>query len=718
MTTILGISAYYHDSAAALVRDGEVVAAAQEERFTRVRHDPSFPERAIRYCLEAGGLAAEELDYVAFYEKPLRKFDRLLATYLALAPAGFPSFSRAIPKWLRERLFQRGELRRRLGTRTSPADKRTLQVGSSRRRHPCLVFPEHHESHAASAFYPSPFADAAVLTIDGVGEWATATYGVGEGHRLRLSRQLDFPHSLGLLYTAFTTYCGFRANSGEYKLMGLAPYGTPRFAGLILERLVELCEDGSFRLDQRYFNYCGGTTMTSGRLHRLLGRPPRIPESELLPFHCDVAASIQAVTEEIVLRMARQVQRETGKSRLCLAGGVALNCVANGRLAREGPFEELWIQPAAGDAGGALGAALLVWHQLLGRPRDAERTAAADRARGMFLGPAFDNSLIQSALDVEHIPYTRFDDEPALLAAVAEDLAAGRVVGWFSGRMEFGPRALGARSILGDPRSPAMQSHINEKIKRRESFRPFAPAVLAERAADYFAVPESFESPYMLIAAPVHERRRISPDDSGLVGLERRQVPRSEIPAVTHVDDSARLQTVDPQRHPRFHRLLKAVERRTECPVLVNTSFNVRGEPIVCTPCDAIRCFLATDMDVLVIEDFVVRKEQVRGTTRRDQAIARPAPRLKRASDGELRQFPGGLVDRVRRLHAILSRLLRPLGWLTQQLLLLVVYLLVFAPAAWLLRLAGYDPLGLRGRRGSYWRDRPEPRSERYLRQF
>ncbi len=599
MTAILGISAFYHDSAAALVVDGEIVAAAQEERFTRKKHDPGFPANAIAYCLKEGGLEGGQLDYIAFYDKPFTKFERLLETYLAYAPAGFRSFRLAMPIWLKDKLHMRRTLRQR------------FQAG---RRAP-LVFPDHHESHAASAFFPSPFERAAILTVDGVGEWSTATFGVGEGNRLRLLSHLRFPHSLGLLYSAFTYYCGFKVNSGEYKLMGLAPYGQPVYADRILEQLLDLKADGSFRMNMEYFNYCQGLTMTNERFHQLFGGPPRRPESMLEPRHMDVAASVQKVTEEVLLRMAREVHRETGLTDLVLAGGVALNCVANGRLLREGPFKNLWIQPAAGDAGGALGAALFVWHQLMDKPRPAR---ARDAQKGSLLGPRFSNDELAAFLKQAQAPHERFESEAELLEHLAGLLAEGKIIGWFHGRMEFGPRALGARSILGDPRSPAMQAAMNLKIKFRESFRPFAPCVLQERAAEYFEVPAGQESPYMLLVAGVREthRRKLSEAEQETMrkdpDLRRRvNVARSTLPAITHVDYSARLQTVDEERHGRFYRLLTAFERLTRCPVLVNTSFNVRGEPIVCRPEEAYRCFLATDMEVLVLEDFVLRKERM-----------------------------------------------------------------------------------------------------------
>jgi carbamoyltransferase len=599
LTAILGISAFYHDSAAALVIDGEIIAAAQEERFSRKKHDERFPTAAVAYCLQVAGLAADKLDYVAFYDKPLAKFERLLETYLAYAPSGLGSFSLAMPLWLRDKLYTRRAIRRGLpGAVKSP-----------------IVFLDHHESHAASAFFPCPFERAAVLTLDGVGEWSTASYGVGEGNHLLLTRHLKFPHSLGLLYSAFTYYCGFKVNSGEYKLMGLAPYGRPLYTDLIYKHLIDLKPDGSLWINQRYFNYCQGLTMTNGRFHALFGGAPRSPESNLEQRHMDLAASIQAVTEEVVLRMARQVHAETGMKHLVLAGGVALNCVANGRLLREGPFEDVWVQPAAGDAGGALGSALFVWHQLLDKPR---LPRGRDSQKGSLLGPSFSTSSIRQFLNGAESPSHHFADEADLLDHTARLLADGKVVGWFHGRMEFGPRALGARSILGDARSPKMQATMNVKIKFRESFRPFAPVVLREHAHEWFGLDPRHESPYMLMVAPVLERHRLSldEDDAELMSdnpdlCQRVNVLRSTIPAVTHVDYSARVQTVDDERNPRFHRLLKAFQGLTGCPVLVNTSFNVRGEPIVCTPQEAFRCFLATDMDALVLEDFVLHKEDM-----------------------------------------------------------------------------------------------------------
>lgn len=590
MPAILGISAFYHDSAAALIVDGRIVAAAQEERFSRIKHDADFPTQAVAACLNFAGLARGDIDYVCYYEKPLLKFDRLIESFIAVAPRGLAAFAAALPVWLRRKLHLPREIVRGLGARP-------------RRR---LVFLEHHESHAASAFFPSPFDEAAILTVDGVGEWATATWGVGRGNRLELKQELRFPHSLGMLYSAFTTYCGFKVNSGEYKLMGLAPYGEPRYVETIRRNLLDLRADGSFRLKPEYFAYVGGQTMTSARFHRLFGGPPRQPESPLTEREMDLAASIQVVTEEILLDMARHVQRQTGCSRLCLAGGVALNCVANGRLLREGPFEDLWIQPAAGDAGGALGAALFTNYQLLGMPRAVEPT---DAQQGSFLGPNITEASTTSALLRVGARATTFDDDAELCRHVAREIAAGKVVGWVQGRMEFGPRALGARSILGDPRHPKMQSVMNQKIKFRESFRPFAPMVLQNRVDDYFVMRPGEPSPYMLLVAPVQPRHR-RPAVEPRTGLDRVHALRSDIPAVTHIDYSARIQTIDATRHPLMHRLLTEFESLTGCPVMINTSFNIRGEPIVCTAEDAYRCFLATHIDVLVIGRHVMQRDQ------------------------------------------------------------------------------------------------------------
>lgn len=592
MTAILGISAFYHDSAAALVVDGDIVAAAQEERFTRKKHDHEFPRNAIEYCLREAGLKPGDLDYVGFYDKPLLKFERLLETYLSFAPRGFRSFLQAMPLWLRQKLHLPREMNRGLG-------------GEYRKRY---VFTEHHESHAASAFFPSPYDEAAILTLDGVGEWATASCGVGRGNRIALSHELHFPHSLGLLYSAFTYFCGFKVNSGEYKLMGLAPYGEPRYVQLILEKLIDLKADGSFRMDMSCFNYCHGLTMTSRKFDDLVGGPPRKPESPLTQREMDLAASIQQVTEEIMLRMARFAHELTGLKNLCLAGGVALNCVGNGRILREGPFENVWIQPAAGDAGGALGTALFIWHQLLGNQRKCQ---PRDNQRGSLLGPKFSDGEIQKYLDSIGAKYKKFDDDDALCEHVAGLIANEKVIGWLQGRMEFGPRALGSRSIIGDARSTQMQSVMNLKTKFRESFRPFAPSVLEERVDEYFEMRPREQSPYMLLVAPVQSSKRIPLNgaDTKFQGIDKLKLIRAEVPAITHVDYSARVQTVDADRHGRYYKLLRKFAEKTGCPVVINTSFNVRGEPIVCSPEHAYRCFLATNMDVLVLERFVLMKE-------------------------------------------------------------------------------------------------------------
>jgi carbamoyltransferase len=593
---ILGVSAFYHDSAACLLRDGEIVAAAQEERFTRKKQDAGFPSESIRYCLREGGIGLGDLRYIAFYDKPLIKFERLLETYVAFAPRGLPSFLRAMPVWLKEKLFLKRLLQR---------DLAALEPGVKPRDLPPLLFGEHHESHAASAFYPSPFDSAAVLCMDGVGEWATTSAWLGEGNELTALWEIPFPHSLGLLYSAFTYYTGFKVNSGEYKIMGLAPYGNPKYVQAIYDDLLDLKADGTFRLNMDYFNYATGLTMTNARFDRLFGGPPREMETRLTQREMDLARSIQDVTEEVMLRLARTVHRETGADNLCLAGGVALNCVGNGRIQREGPFKGLWIQPAAGDAGGAIGAAQSAWYRLEGRAR--KTVPPEDTMRGALLGPSYTTEQIELFLAKQEAPYVRLSDGE-LFERVADELAAGKVIGWFQGRMEFGPRALGARSILGDPRNPRMQSIMNLKIKYRESFRPFAPSVLRERVADYFDL--DADSPYMLLVAPVLERRRtpVTPEHERLWGIERLNVPRSDIPAVTHVDYSARVQTVHEATNPRYYRLLKAFEAQTGCGVLVNTSFNVRGEPIVCTPADAYRCFMRTEIAVLVVENCLLQK--------------------------------------------------------------------------------------------------------------
>ncbi len=585
---ILGISAYYHDSAAALVSDGKIVAAAQEERFTRKKHDYGFPQHSIDYCLREAGIGRNDVDLVVFYDKPLLKFERLLETYVSYSPAGFKLFLMGLPLWLKQKLHIPRELRKGLG-------------GEYEGR---FVFLEHHESHAASAFFPSPFDEAAILTMDGVGEWATASIGVGRGNQIELLKELRFPHSLGLLYSAFTYFTGFRVNSGEYKLMGLAPYGRPVYKDVIMKELIDLKEDGSFRMNMDYFGFCYRDRMTSPKMDELFGGPPRAAESELTQREMDIAASIQAVTEEVVLRMARHAHELTGLDKLTMAGGVALNCVANGRVLREGPFDEVWIQPAAGDAGGALGAALFAWYQLLDKPRD---NGGKDAQQGSLLGPHYDDPDIRRRLDAQGAVYEYCETEEQLAELVATLLAEQNVVGHMGGRMEFGPRALGSRSILGDARSSEMQSTMNLKIKFRESFRPFAPAILREHVDEFFEMRPNEDSPYMLLVAPVKEARRLEVDEEA-TGLKKLQQSRSVVPAVTHVDYSARVQTVDGERHPHFARILEAFYAKTGCPVLINTSFNVRGEPIVNTPEDAYRCFMGTNMDALVIENFVLRK--------------------------------------------------------------------------------------------------------------
>ena len=587
-THVLGISAFYHDSAAALISDGRIVAAAQEERFTRRRHDAGFPARAVAYCLEAAGITYEELSAVAYYEKPFIKLERLLETYVSFAPRGLSSFVSAIPTYLREKSRIPSTIRQQLGKRYSGP----------------ILFTEHHESHAASAFFPSPFEDAAILTVDGVGEWATTTIGTGDGNRIQLIAELRFPHSLGLLYSAFTYYTGFKVNSGEYKMMGLAPYGEPRYVDLIYKHLVKLGKDGSLWLNQQYFDYCSGLTMTSKRFHRLFGGPPRKPETPLTQKEMDLAASIQVVTEEAMLGFADRAFQLTGKRRLCLAGGVALNCAANGRILRDGPFEDIWIQPAAGDAGGALGAAMFAWYQVLGRPRD---NGGRDSMQGSLLGPSFSDGQISEFLkatgeSAEFLPDSELIDRTAAL------LQEGKVVGWFQGRMEYGPRALGARSIIGDARNPQMQARMNQKIKFRESFRPFAPSVLRDHAAEYFNL--KTESPYMLLVDHVNAGKRIPTPESAqsLWGIEKLNVRRSTIPAVTHIDYSARIQTIDRERHGLYYELIRRFYERTGCPVIVNTSFNIRGEPIVCTPSDAYHCYRHTHIDALVLGNRLLVK--------------------------------------------------------------------------------------------------------------
>lgn len=592
---ILGISAFYHDSAAALVRDGEIVAAVQEERFSRKKHDSRFPLKAVEYCLSQEAVELSDVDFVAFYDKPFLKFERLLETYVAFAPRGLRSFAMAIPLWVREKLFQKNLLHNELKQFSKEFDWEHK-----------LLFAEHHQSHAASAFYPSPFEDALILTMDGVGEWATTSVALGSANKLEIIKEIHFPHSLGLLYSAFTYYTGFKVNSGEYKVMGLAPYGSPRFAKQILDHLIDIKADGSFRLNLDYFNYCTGLTMTNSKFDTLFEGPRRKPEELLTQRHMDLAASVQVVLEEVVLRMTRTLAAETGKKNLCLAGGVALNCVANGRLLRDGHFEKIWIQPAAGDAGGALGAALTAYHTFKSQPRKINRYC--DNMKGSYLGPEFSQADIERRLTAAGARYVVLSDDE-LLDACADALESEKAVGWFQGRMEFGPRALGGRSILGDARSPKMQSMLNLKVKFRESFRPFAPSVLREHVCEWFELDQ--DSPYMLLVANVLEQRRkpMTEAEQGLFGIEKLNVPRSDIPAVTHVDYSARIQTVHKETNPRYHALIQRFNKRTGCPVIVNTSFNVRGEPIVGTPEDAFRCFMGTDMEVLAIGNCFLRKE-------------------------------------------------------------------------------------------------------------
>jgi carbamoyltransferase len=756
MTSVLGISAFYHDSAAAIVVDGRIVAAAQEERFTRVKNDARFPSAAISYCLQEAGVSAAALDYVSFYEKPLLKFDRVLETCCAFAPRGFRSFRRTIPSWLKQNLHVTRTIER--------------QFGGQFRKLP--IFVEHHESHAASAYYPSPFEEAAILTVDGVGEWATAACGIGRGGHIELTHELHFPHSLGLLYSAFTQYCGFEVDAGEYKLMGLAPYGEPKYADLILDRLVDVKPDGSLRLDLSYFDYCHGLTMISKRFQRLFGGPPRKQGAPLDDRHADIAASIQRVTETVLLRMAEHAFALTGLRRLCLAGGVALNCVANSRILRGGPFEQLWIQPAAGDAGGALGAALLTWYQLLGHPRPVHE---ADHQRGSLLGPEFTTAEVRLCLDAKNAVYHVLSDEETVDARTAELLAEQKTVGWMQGRLEYGPRALGSRSILADARNPQMQQVLNRKIKFRESFRPFAPAVLSDRSDEYFDLPRGDRSPYMLLVGEVVPALRLDLSAASEArGLEKLHICRSSIPAVTHVDDSARVQTVDEARHPRFAALLRAFFQKTGCPVLINTSFNVRDEPIVCTPQDAYDCFMATDLDALVIDIFLLLKDE---QPPRDQPSARVREQasppgwfsgeevnlLDAMSSPSVRQiktfgrgllavtallavialtrpvasiFPwqtaaaiaGSLVGVYALIPTLRSPMLRawmrityPLNWLGSQLAVAMTYYLVLSPIGMLLRLFGRDAMQRRfdPSAPTYWSPRRQPVDRtRYLRPF
>jgi carbamoyltransferase len=630
---ILGISAFYHDSAACLVVDGEIIAAAQEERFTRIKHDHNFPVYAARYCLKEAGITAEQLDYVAFYDKPLLKFDRLLETYLDYAPSGFRSFLKSMPLWMKEKLWMPDLIRTEMAKANGIEDERAAKKARKKFAWK-LLFGDHHESHAASAFYPSPFEEAAILTIDGVGEWATSSIGVGKGKEITLLKELRFPDSLGLLYSAFTYYTGFRVNSGEYKVMGLAPYGEPKYVSLIKDKLAEVRDDGSIRMNHEFFSYSAGLRMTNRAFDRVFGARPRKPESKITQREMDLARSIQAITEEAMLKMAGYVHKETGLNKLCLAGGVALNCVANGRVLREGPFEDIWIQPAAGDAGGAIGVALAIWHRYLGNERMSAEKAGTwrsgtgilpvdhaqdgratsmppylDGMKGSYLGPKDSVEEIEAFLQSRNLPYTKYAREQ-LPEVVANLLAAGKIIGLHQGRMEFGPRALGARSIIGDARSPAMQSVMNLKIKYRESFRPFAPSVLREHVTDWFDL--NYDSPYMMLVAPVAEghRRQMSEADKALWGIEKLNVKRSEIPAVTHVDYSARIQTVRRETNPLYWDIIEAFRQKTGCPVIVNTSFNVRGEPIVCTPADSYRCFMRTEMDYLVLETCVLDKSE------------------------------------------------------------------------------------------------------------
>ncbi|MCZ2268574.1 MAG: carbamoyltransferase [Ignavibacteriales bacterium] len=586
---ILGISAFYHDSAACLVKDGEILSAAQEERFTRKKHDHNFPQKAIEFCLKDAGISAEQLDLIAFYDKPFLKFERLLETYLAYAPVGIKSFIKAMPLWIKEKLWMKEMIKEKLG-----------YTGK-------IIFPEHHESHAASAFYPSAYNKAAIITMDGVGEWTTTSYGIGEGNEIQLYADIKFPHSLGLLYSALTYYTGFKVNSGEYKVMGLAPYGEPKYKKLIYDHLIDVKEDGSFRMNMEYFNYCQGLTMTNEKFNKLFGGPPRIPETNLTQKQMDIARSLQEVTEEIVLKIGSHVYKETKSKNLCLAGGVALNCVANGRLLREGPFENIWIQPAAGDAGGALGAALIGWYKYHNKPRTAA-DGKSDKQKGSYLGPQFTDEEIKSFVQSLNLSAKKYDEDE-LIETTANLINSDKVIGWFDGKMEFGPRALGSRTIIGDARSPKMQATMNIKIKFREGFRPFAPSVLFEKVSEYFEIEK--ESPYMLLTADVKKERRIpmTDEEQKKWGIDKLNVIRSDIPAVTHVDYSARLQTVHKETNPRYHKLISKFEEKTGCAVIINTSFNVRGEPIVCTPEDAYRCFMRTNMDYLVLGSYILNKE-------------------------------------------------------------------------------------------------------------
>ncbi len=737
---ILGISAYYHDSAACLVRDGEILAAAQEERFTRKKHDHNFPSNAVDYCLKHAGITVDDLDFVAFYDKPLLTFERLLETYIDYAPKGLRSFLKAMPIWLKEKLWTRENIAKALNYEGK------------------ILFTEHHESHAASAFFPSPFESAAVVTMDGVGEWATTSYGYGQGNELHLQKELRFPHSIGLLYSAFTYYLGFKVNSGEYKVMGLAPYGEPRYTERILDELVELHEDGSVRLNMKYFNFAAGLTMTNSAFDELFAEPRREPESELRQIHLDLARSVQEVTELAMVKIARYVQKETGEKNLCLAGGVALNCVGNGRILRENIFENIWIQPAAGDAGGALGAALSVWYQYLGNEREAANYQANGK-KNYYLGPNFTNDEITSFLDSVGAKYQKLP-RTELNETVAEYLADEKVVGWFQGRMEFGPRALGGRSILGDARSPKMQTQMNLKIKFRESFRPFAPSVLREKVSDYFEL--ETDSPYMLLVAPVRENLRVemTEEEQKLFGIEKLNLRRSTIPAVTHIDYSARIQTVRAEESPAYHGLISAFDDLTGCPIVVNTSFNVRGEPIVCSPQDAYRCFMKTEMDFLVMEDILLDKraqngnlpvesvaeqtpksvetEQVTNKQARNTALvvatvlfliaswnfyrSRETIVIIFASLSAIFALTGIFLPKPAKLfHIYWMKLAMFLGHINSIILLTLLFYLMFVPYNLISRIIGRDPLQRRGKKGaSNWTVRETTRQtkERFERLF
>lgn len=740
---ILGISAYYHDSAACLLRDGEILAAAQEERFTRRKHDHNFPSKAVDYCFQYAGISIDDVDFVVFYDKPLLTFERLLETYLDYAPVGIRSFLKAMPVWIKEKLWTRENIAKQLNYKGQ------------------ILFTEHHESHAASAFFPSPFERAAVITMDGVGEWATTSFGYGQGNELHLLKELRFPHSLGLLYSAFTYYLGFRVNAGEYKVMGLAPYGEPRYVKQILDEIVELNDDGSLRLNMKYFNFAAGLTMTHEAFEKVFDEPRRLSESELKQKHLDLARSVQEVTEQAMLKIARYVRRETGEKNLCLAGGVALNCVGNGRILRENIFENIWIQPAAGDAGGALGAAFSVWHQYLGNERDAAKSYRLNGRKNYYLGPNYTDREITDFLNSVGAGFQELSRDE-LNKTVARHLADEKVVGWFQGRMEFGPRALGARSILGDPRSPKMQSQMNLKIKFRESFRPFAPSVLRERVSDYFEL--ETDSPYMLLVAPVRENLRVAMTESEqqLFGIEKLNLRRSTIPAVTHIDYSARIQTVSRDESPAYYDLISEFENLTDCPVLVNTSFNVRGEPIVCSPKDAYNCFMKTEMDFLVMENVLLDKRTQSGNDRRSQKnveeespnLTKPEPVTKRTARktalvvaavlfliglwnfyrshetsaivftilGGLMVIMGLLFPKAARLfHIYWMKLAVFLGHINSRILLTVLFYLVFVPYNLVLRATGYDLLKRRGGKlESYWTGRKTTRQskERFERLF